>query len=63
MMKFNVKRMSCSHCTNTIINALLELDQNAKVTCDLPSSTLAIKSSLSESEIKAAIEAAGYEAS
>ena len=62
-MKFSVPKMSCGHCTASIEEKLLDVDEGAEVSCDLDSKIVEVDSVLSAAEIEAAIKAAGFEAS
>ncbi|WP_081532426.1 heavy-metal-associated domain-containing protein [Rhodovulum sp. P5] len=61
-MKFSVPDMSCGHCTAAIEKAIMAKDAAAKVGCDLDTRTVAVTTSLSEADLAAALEQAGYAA-
>jgi len=61
-MKFSVPDMSCGHCTDAIEKSIRARDPGATVACDLEAHTVDAETSLSESELAAAIEQAGYAA-
>ncbi|MDX5406233.1 MAG: heavy-metal-associated domain-containing protein [Chromatiaceae bacterium] len=60
MMKFNVADMTCGHCVSMITKAILQLQDNAKVTVDLASHTVMVEADLSAEDITDAIKDAGY---
>ncbi len=60
MTTFDVKDMTCAHCTNAITQAVLAVDPAAKVQIDLPSQRVQIDSASAEAEFSQAIEQAGY---
>ncbi len=62
MVKFNVPKMSCGHCTASIEEKLLDADEGAAVECDLESRTVSVDTVLDEAAILAAIKAAGFDA-
>lgn len=61
--KIIVEGMSCGHCVNHVKTALEELNGVNSVNVDLDSKTAVIEASseVSDADIKAAIEDAGYE--
>ena len=64
MMKtFSVPGMSCGHCTASIEEGILEVDEGAEVSCDLDAKTVEVDSILSGADILEAIKSAGFEAS
>ncbi len=63
MMTFSVPKMSCGHCTASIEEKILDADEGADVQCDLGARTVAVDTVLDAAAIKAAIEAAGFDAS
>jgi copper chaperone len=63
MEKFNVPDMSCGHCTAAIEDSVLDADEGAEVICDLDTHTVTVNSVLDPGAIRAAIKAAGFEAS
>jgi copper chaperone len=60
MTTFEVKDMTCGHCTNAITQAVLALDPAANVQIDLPSHRVQIESASAEADLSQAIEKAGY---
>ncbi|WP_208610021.1 heavy-metal-associated domain-containing protein [Gilliamella mensalis] len=61
-MKLIVDNMSCQHCVTTIINAINNIDPQAKVTVDLAKHEVDIESSIISQEAAiTAINEAGYE--
>ncbi|HAT14393.1 MAG TPA: heavy metal transporter [Microcoleaceae bacterium UBA11344] len=52
--------MACSACANTIAQAVKTLDPAAVVEADLKTKLVKIQTAKSESEVKFAIETAGY---
>ncbi|GHG94211.1 heavy-metal-associated domain-containing protein [Pseudodonghicola xiamenensis] len=61
-MKFSVPEMSCGHCTASIEKAIKEADPAAEVTCDLPSRSVEVSSSLSAATIATTLDEIGFEA-
>lgn len=60
MYTFNVPKMSCGGCVNTIKKAIMQLDQNAVIEVDLASRKVNVKSDISEEAITEAMSDAGY---
>jgi copper chaperone len=60
MTTFDVKDMTCGHCTNAITQAVLALDPVANVQIDLPSHRVQIESASAEADLSQAIVKAGY---
>lgn len=60
MTTFDVKDMTCGHCTNAITQAVLALDPAAKVQVDLPAHRVQIESASADADISQAIKKAGY---
>jgi copper chaperone len=63
MYTFNVPRMSCAGCVNTIKNAILKIDNNAIVEVDLSTKTVDVQTNFAEEEIIQAMTDAGYKPS
>ena len=61
MSQFNVLGMSCGHCVKAISNAIKALDDAAVVEVDLAQGQVRVQSSLTDEQIKAAIDDAGFE--
>lgn len=61
--KISIEGMSCEHCVNHVSTALKELAGVSKVEVNLASKNAIIEASqeISEEDIKAAIDEAGYE--
>lgn len=60
MYIFQVPKMSCGGCANTITNALKQEDELADIHIDLTTRTVKVDSEKSEAEIAAAMTRAGY---
>ena len=62
-MEITVNGMMCAHCEAHTKEALMKLDGITSVTADHSTNTVSIEMSknISEAEIKAAVESAGYE--
>lgn len=60
MYTFNVPKMSCGGCVNTIKKAIMQLDQNAVIEVDLASRKVNVQSDISEEAITEAMSNAGY---
>lgn len=60
MYTFNVPKMSCGGCVNTIKKAILQLDNNAVVEANLPTKTLTVNTTISKETIIKAMSDAGY---
>ncbi len=58
---FTVKGMNCGHCTQTITNAILGLDQTAKIDTDIPGQTVPVTSGLDQEKLSEAIIDSGYD--
>lgn len=63
--KINVQGMTCGHCVAAVTNELTKVDGVTGVEVDLDTGTVDITSDgpLSDSDVHAAIEEAGYEMS
>ncbi len=61
MFAFEVKDMTCGHCSGTITKALKAADKGAKVTIDLGRHVVIVESTQAKrDELRAAIADAGY---
>ncbi|PPC91344.1 MAG: heavy metal transporter [Methylotenera sp.] len=60
MYTFNVPKMSCGGCVNTIRTAILQVDENAVVEVSLPTKTVSVQTGSSEEVIIKAMSDAGY---
>jgi copper chaperone len=60
MYIFQVPKMSCGGCANTITNALRQVDETAMVEIDLAARTVKIDSSKPETAFVSAMADAGY---
>lgn len=60
MYTFNVPKMSCGGCVNTIKKAILQVDSNAVVEANLPTKTVTVNTAISEEVIIKAMSDAGY---
>lgn len=61
MKKVLIEGMSCGHCVRHVKEALEELKGVSKVEVDLASKTATFEGDVTDAEIKAAIEDAGYD--
>lgn len=61
-MKFTIQvpTIACEVCGQTITKAIHNQDQGAEVTVDVPTKTVAIDTSLTETELKQVITQAGH---
>ena len=59
-LQLKVPTMACSACLNTIAQAVKTLDPAAAVEADLKTKLVTIKTVKPETEVKSAIETAGY---
>ncbi|RME16444.1 MAG: copper chaperone [Alphaproteobacteria bacterium] len=62
MSKYSVPNMTCGHCKAKIEDAVLEADPGAALDFDMEKREVEIDTVLSDAEVRAAIEKAGYEA-
>lgn len=62
MTRFAVPDMSCGHCTAAIESALKAADPEARIDCDLATRQVGVESRLDADALRAAIAAAGYDA-
>lgn len=60
MYIFQVPKMSCGGCANTITNAIKQIDETALVEIDLAARTVKVDSAKAETELTAAMTGAGY---
>lgn len=60
MYVFKVNDISCNHCVQSITQAALEVDNNAKVNVDISSKTVSIESNADQALFREAITEAGY---
>jgi Cu+-exporting ATPase len=60
MYELTVEGMSCGHCVGRVTRSVQDVDQQAKVTIDLPTKKVRIDSQADLDKIATAIEAAGY---
>lgn len=60
MYELTVEGMSCGHCVGRVTKSVQEVDQQAKVTVDLPTKKVRIDSQADLDQIAAAIDEAGY---
>ncbi|HSH85558.1 MAG TPA: cation transporter [Guyparkeria sp.] len=58
MIRLNVPKMSCGHCTAAIDKVI---DPTVKVACDLGTHSVEVESFLSERALSEAIREAGYD--
>jgi Cu+-exporting ATPase len=58
--ELTVEGMSCGHCVGRVTKSVQDLDQQARVTVDLPTKKVSIDSSADLDRIAAAIDGAGY---
>jgi copper chaperone len=58
--KISIEGMSCNHCVMHVTNALEELGLE-KINVDLETKTATVEGTISDADIKAAIEDVGYE--
>lgn len=61
MFVIQVKGISCGHCVNAITQALIELDNNAKVQIDKASQTVRFDGDATQADVILAIQESGYE--
>jgi copper chaperone len=62
MPSYRVPDMSCGHCKDAIEKAVTAVDGRARVTVDREAKTVVIESEAAPSDLRAAIEEAGYDA-
>lgn len=61
MYTFNVPKMSCGGCVNSIKNAIKKVDDEANVEADISTKTVKIETTLSQKEIVNIMTSAGYQ--
>lgn len=61
--RFDVRGMTCPHCSRVVIAAIKAQDQAAIITIDLPKGIVHIDSRLERPALEAIIRAEGYEIS
>ena len=60
MINFQVEGMACSHCGQSVTNAVQAVEPQAKVTIDLASGRVAVEGSERRDAVAQAIKDAGY---
>ena len=60
MPRYNIPDMTCGHCVQKIDAAVKRVDENAKVTVDLPAHNITILSGLDSERLTKAIREAGF---
>lgn len=62
MIKLNISGMSCAHCVNAVIKALMAVAGVKEVQVDLAGGTAQVTTDtqITEATLKAAVEEAGY---
>ncbi|NNM77778.1 heavy-metal-associated domain-containing protein [Sphingomonas sp. ID1715] len=60
MVEFSVQGMSCGHCVRTIAEAVRRVDPGAETRVDLSAGAVSIDSGVDASQLRQAIEGAGY---
>lgn len=60
MTIFNVPDMSCGHCKAAIEKAVAAADASASLSFDMQDRTVAVTSQLSEADLSALLDKAGY---
>ncbi len=63
MQVFKVQGMTCEHCVRAITQAVLMLDETAKVEVDLAGGEVRVSSRLADAEVEEAIRGEGYQIS
>ncbi|WP_120997009.1 heavy-metal-associated domain-containing protein [Stutzerimonas urumqiensis] len=61
MQTFNVRGMTCGHCSKAITQAIKARDDEARVDIDLPTGIVRVEAELSDEEVREAIREEGYE--
>ena len=62
MYELTIPAMSCAHCQKTITSALLAIDGNATLNFDMPAHKVKLDTVAGLSEVKDALDGAGYPA-
>ena len=62
MTKLSIPEMSCGHCKATVEKTIKSLDAAAVLDFDMPARTVAVQSAAALDVMRAALKAAGYEA-
>lgn len=60
MLKFNVPKMTCGHCSSTVTTAIKTVDANADVEIDLKKQQVTIETTADAATLAAVLEEAGY---
>lgn len=60
MPRYNIPDMTCGHCVQKIDAAVKRVDENAKVTVDLPAHNITVHSGLDSERLTQAIREAGF---
>jgi copper chaperone len=59
-MQFHVEDMTCGGCARAVTAAIRSLDPSAEVRADPPTHSVEVQSTRPESEVRAALTAAGF---
>jgi len=62
MIELDVKDMTCGHCVSAVTKAVKGLDAAAEVKVDLGSKRVSVNGRVSQDDVIAALDEAGYEA-
>ncbi len=59
-MKFHIQAMTCAGCARAVTAAIRALDPLAEVNADPPAHSVEVRTTRAETEIRAALTAAGF---
>lgn len=59
-MKFRIENMTCGGCARSVTTTIKDLDENATVNIDVATKLVEVESTVSESEIVAALTEDGF---
>jgi copper chaperone len=59
-MQFHIDNMTCGGCARAVTAAIRDLDPTAMVTVDPPARSVEVETARGETEVRAALTAAGF---
>jgi copper chaperone len=59
-MQFHIENMTCGGCARAVTTAIRDLDPAATIRADPPARTIDVQTACGETELRAALTAAGF---